>query len=172
MNKIKIRNANLNDINDIVQLIIDSWNETYRGIISQAYLDDMKKNKTKLIKIMANEFNQKKIFVAIYNNEIIGFSELAFSNEFSLDLDIDCELCRLYVKNNYKKLGIGTKLYEYVISLFRKDNKKKMGVWCVKDNISAIVFYTKKGGKIDKETDFTLSDSNKIYKMVALSFDL
>ena len=30
MNKIKIRNANLNDINDIVQLIIDSWNETYR----------------------------------------------------------------------------------------------------------------------------------------------
>lgn len=100
MNKIKIRNANLNDINDIVQLIIDSWNETYRGIISQAYLDDMKKNKTKLIKIMANEFNQKKIFVAIYNNEIIGFSEFVFSNELSPDLNIDCELCRLYIKKN------------------------------------------------------------------------
>ena len=39
----------------------------------------------------------KKIFVAIYNNEIIGFLNL-FSNELSPDLNIDCELCRLYIK--------------------------------------------------------------------------
>lgn len=172
MNQIEIRNANINDTKEIVQLIIDSWNKTYKGIISQIYLDHMKKNKNEMLKKMTDEFNKKVIVVATYNNEIVAFSEFTFSNEFSLDLDIDCELCRLYVKNSYQKLGIGTILYEYVVNLLRKENKKKMGVWCIKNNVPAILFYKNKGGQIIKETNFTLSGDKEIYKMIALTFDL
>lgn len=49
MNSIEIRKAILNDIPQIVKLHIDSWNETYKGIISQDYLDNMKKNERNAI---------------------------------------------------------------------------------------------------------------------------
>lgn len=36
-------------------------------------------------------------------------------------------------------------MFEYVINLFKEDNKKKMGLWYVKENTPAISFYKKKG---------------------------
>lgn len=169
---IEIRKANLNDIKNIVQLIIDGWNETYEGVISQSYLEDMKKNENEMIKKMREEFNKKNIIVATYSNEIVGFSEFVFSNELSPDLNIDCELCRLYIKKNYQRLGIGSKLYENIINTFKKAHKIKMGIWCIKNNIPAISFYEKKGARKIKETNFTLFGDNKIYEMVALTFNL
>jgi len=48
------------------------------------------------------------MIVVTLNEEIIGFSELSFSNEFSKNLDINYELCGLYIKNSYKYLGLGS----------------------------------------------------------------
>lgn len=132
----------------------------------------MKKNENEMIKKMREEFNKKNIIVATYSNEIVGFSEFVFSNELSPDLNIDCELCRLYIKKNYQRLGIGSKLYENIINTFKKAHKIKMGIWCIKNNIPAISFYEKKGARKIKETNFTLFGDNKIYEMVALTFNL
>ena len=67
MNQIEIRNANINDTKEIVQLIIDSWNKTYKGIISQIYLDHMKKNKNEMLKKMTDEFNKKVVTIKDVN---------------------------------------------------------------------------------------------------------
>ena len=56
---------------------------------------------------MQNEFGLRNMIIAMINNEIVAFSEFVLSNKFSKDLDIDCELCGLYVKNEYLKSGIG-----------------------------------------------------------------
>ena len=113
MENIKIRNATLADIESVAKLHVDSWHETYAGIISQDYLDKMKKNLEKRIQRMKNEFNLRTMIVVTLNDEIVGFSEFVFSNEFSKDLDIDCELCGLYIKNCYKHLGLGSILICY-----------------------------------------------------------
>ena len=97
-----IRKATIDDIKEVSLLHVNSWNETYKGIISQDYLDNMKNNIKKRIERMKNEFNLRTMIVIELNDEIIGFSECTFSNEFSKDLDIDCELCGLYVKMNIK----------------------------------------------------------------------
>ena len=47
-------------------------------------------------------------------------------------------------------------MFEYVTNLFKENNKKKMGLWCVKENIPAITFYEKKGGVFSKEKKFTI----------------
>lgn len=78
----------------------------------------------------------------------------------------------MYIKKNYQRLGIGSKLYENIINTFKKAHKIKMGIWCIKNNIPAISFYEKKGARKIKETNFTLFGDNKIYKMVALTFNL
>ena len=86
------------------------------------------------------------------------------------NLDIDCELCGLYIKKGYKNLGIGSILFEYVTNLFIENNKKKMGLWCLKENNPAISFYKKKGGIITTEKNLLIND--KEYSEVALLFDL
>ena len=101
MENIKIRNATTNDIEQVAKLHIDSWNETYKEIIDQDYLDNMKNNLEKRIERMKKDFNLRTMIVVTLNDEIVGFSEFVFSNEFSTDLDIDCELCGLYIKNGY-----------------------------------------------------------------------
>jgi predicted acetyltransferase len=115
---------------------------------------------------MKNEFNLRTMIVVTLNDEIVGFSEFVFSNEFSKDLDIDCELCGLYIKNGYKHLGLGSIVFEYVKNLFKENNKKKMGLWCVKENEPAISFYKKKGGEFTKEKTFTIAD--KEYSEIAM----
>lgn len=170
MENIKIRNATLADIESVAKLHVDSWHETYAGIISQDYLDNMKNNLEKRIQRMKNEFNLRTMIVVTLNDEIVGFSEFVFSNEFSKDLDIDCELCGLYIKNGYKHLGLGSIVFEYVKNLFKEKNKKKMGLWCVKENEPAISFYKKKGGSFTKEKTFTIAD--KEYSEIAFLYDL
>ena len=108
--------------------------------------------------------------IAIKNNEIVGFAEYISSNEFSKELDIDCELCGLYVKNEYIKTGVGTKIFNYVKDKFKDENKKRMGLWCSKENINAINFYTNKGGILSNEKTFNLA--GKDYNEVAFIYEL
>lgn len=51
-----IRDANIKDIPEVAKLHINSWNKTYKGIIFQDYLDDMKNNLDKRIERMKKEF--------------------------------------------------------------------------------------------------------------------
>ena len=170
MRKLVIRDANLEDIPEVAKLHVDSWNNTYKGIIEQDYLDSMKKNLDKRIERMKEEFHLRKMIVATINDEIVAFSEFILSNEFSKDLDIECELCGLYVKNEYLKSGIGTQLFDYVRNIFIKNHKKKMGLWCVEENNNAINFYQKKGGVVTAKKKFTLA--GKEYSEVALEYKL
>ena len=170
MDNIIIRKATIDDIEEVALLHVNSWYETYSGIISQSYLENMKNNLVKRIERMRNEFNLRMMIVAVIDNEIVGFSEFVLSNEFSKDLDIDCELCGLYIKNGYKNLGLGSKMFEYVVNLFKENNKKKMGLWCVKENIRAITFYDKKGGILTKEKTFTID--NQEYSEVSYTYHL
>ena len=170
MKNVIIRNATINDIPEVARLHVDSWNNTYSGIVAQDYLENMRNNLDKRIDRMKKEFDLRNMIVAVIDNEIVGFSEFTFSNEFSKDIDIDCEICGLYIKNDYKKMGIGTQIFEYVTNLFKEKNKKKMGIWCVKENLQAVEFYQKKGGIIIKEKKFTLAD--KEYSEVAFIYDL
>ena len=109
-----IREATLDDIPMVARLHVDSWNKTYKGIIDQEHLNNMKNNIDKRIERMRNEFKQRKMMVAILNNEIVAFTEFTINNEFSKELDIDCEFCGLYVKNEYVGIGIGSKFFDYI----------------------------------------------------------
>ena len=170
LDKLIIREATLEDIPEVAKLHVDSWNKTYKGIIEQEHLDNMKNNLDKRIERMKNEFNLRKMIVVILDNEIVAFSEFTLTNEFSKDLDIDCELCGLYVKNEYLGKGIGSKVFDYVKNIFVENNKKKMGLWCVKENNNAINFYIRKGGTQVKEKPFTLA--GKDYSELAFIYNL
>ena len=90
-----------------------------------------------------------------------------------VDIEIkeaDCELLALYVKYEYKHKGVGTKLFSYVKEEFKKMNKHKMILWCLKENENAKKFYTKMGGKVVAEKDIEFG--GKLYKEVAFLYSL
>lgn len=170
MENIIVREATIDDIPEVAKLHLESWNRTYKGMIDQDYLDNMKNNLDKRIERMKNEFSLRKMIVAVIDDEIVAFSEFTLTNEFSNQLDIDCELCGLYVKNEYVGRGVGTVVFNYVVDIFKKNNKNKMGLWCLKDNINAINFYENKGGK--KTSTKTFGLAGKEYIEIAFQFNL
>ena len=62
-----------------------------------------------------NDYNENNFVVAELNGEIVGFCRFRFENVYNEKFpEIDCELCALYIKPDYKGKGIGKKLINYV----------------------------------------------------------
>ena len=170
INNVIIRKATIQDVPEVCKMHVDSWCETYEGIVSKDYLTSLKSNLDVRIKKYQNDFHERYMIVATINDEIVGFSQIVFSNKFSSDLDVDSEIGGLYIKNGYKGKGIGTKLFNYIKEKFIEDNKKSMVLWCLKENSNAINFYKKMGGKVIKEKDVEIG--NDKYKEIGFLYNL
>ncbi len=169
MENLIIRNIEEKDIPQVVDIQIDGWQTAYREIIDDEYLDSM--NRESKIEKRKKDYMNNGFIVAEYENNIVGFCRYVDSNEFSSDIDnIDCEMLALYVKPDLKRNGIGKKLFEYVINEFKKENKRNMILWCLKENESSKKFYEKMGGKIIKERFIKIGD--KEYSEVGFLYDL
>lgn len=150
MENIVIRNIKKEDIEAVVDIQISGWKTAYKGIVDDNTLNRM--NRDEKIEIRKKDYNKNGFIVAELNKEVVGFCRYIDTNNFTKDVpDIDCELLSIYVKTELKFKGIGTKLFKSVVNEFKNKNKKKMIIWCLKDNELSKKFYTKMGGKIIKE---------------------
>lgn len=168
MENVIIRNVRKEDIPDVVDIQISSWQTAYRGIVDDKYLDNM--NKEERIEKRNKDYQNGGFIVAEINGEIVGFSRYAFNNSFTPDVqDIDCELLALYVKPNLKGNGIGRKMFEHVTNEFKNKNKSKMILWCFKENYPSRKFYERMGGTVFKEKPITFG--NKDYLEISYLYD-
>ena len=163
-----IRNIKFDDIPNVVDIQINGWLSAYRGIIDDNYLDSMDRNKK--IEKMENNYQEGYFIVAELNKEIVGFTRYYDDNRYSPDYSVDCELMALYVKPELKYQGIGTKMFNYVVNDFKRMNKKRMIIWCLKDNYPSRKFYEKLGGTLIGEKDFI--KENKRYPEVGFLYEL
>ena len=153
---IEIRQATVDDAASILEININSWQDTYKGIFPDAFLDSLTKNLDEGIEKCKNKINE--YIVAKVDNEIVGFARIGknkkdYSDEYG-------EIYALYVDNNYKGKGIGTKLVKYCFSELEKQYK-----YCLISTLEqnpANEFYKKIGGKHIGVCDFKLLDN--IYK--------
>ena len=169
MDNVIIRNIRKKDIPQIVDIQINGWQTAYSGIIDDTFLNSM--NREKIIEMRNKDYNQNGFIVAELNNEIVGFSRYVDNNSFTPnEFDIDCEIMALYTKPNLKGKGIGTKMFQYVLNEFKKLNKTKMIIWCLKENYPSRKFYVKMGGTIIGEK--TINFGNKDYLEVGFLYNI
>lgn len=145
-----IRKAKVEDAKDIANLIVRSWQTSYRGLISQTYLDNMQENDLcdRWSKNISNQNNN--IYVYEKTNKILGV--INFGKVMDREDKIhNAEILVLYVEPNLKRQGIGTKMFNYAKEYFVDNNAKNLIIWCLKGNMSAISFYKNMGGKIISE---------------------
>ena len=149
-----IREAVFDDIERIVQINIESWQNSYNSIIDNDDLFSINKNNR--IKKYQETFHDKKILVAIIDDEIVGYvwyrinlSDLLYNNE----------IVALYVDLKYRKLGVGKKIFDAVVCKINKIGSSNLIIWCLEENYNARNFYERLGGKkINKSKKFVFCD--------------
>ena len=122
MDKIIIRKAKSEDIEEIANIKVRCWQIAYRNIIADEYLDNMDIEYT--IEKNKRIFEQYNIIVAELKNEVIGFCRYDYNNYYEEE-NVDCELIALYIKPEMKRHGIGRKLMKYRLMNSKIQKKKK-----------------------------------------------
>ncbi len=157
-----IRKATKDDALQIAEILVEDWKLAYRGIIDSDFLDSMSVEER-----YQRELQRYQIYtVAAAGEEILGFSW----NEMTGDEAADCEIIALYVRYAKRKSGIGRILFQNSLDLFRAAGKKRMIVWCLKENDEARKFYEKMGGQVYKTG--THPWGNRDYDMISYLYQL
>lgn len=134
-----IRKATKEDAWQIADIVVEDWKNAYRGIIDSDYLDSMNVEER-----YQRELQRNRIYtIAAVGDEILGFAW----NEMTDGETADCEIVALYVRFAKRKSGIGRVLFENSVATFRAAGRKRMIVWCLRENDEARQFYEKMGGK-------------------------
>ena len=160
--EIIIRKATREDARQIAEILVEDWQTAYRGIIDSDFLDSMSVEQRYQREVQ----RYQQYTVAAEGKEILGFTW----NEMTGDEPADCEIIALYVRYARRKTGIGRALFQDSIDLFRAAGKKKMIIWCLRNNDEARKFYEKMGGTVYKAG--THPWGNKDYDMISYLYQL
>jgi L-amino acid N-acyltransferase YncA len=140
---ISIRLAVPNDAFDMAEVIIHSWEATYKGIMPANYI--RKKNATRhdLYKRVITDGNDSS-YVIEYNGKTVGIMKIAPPTDNDVS-DDTYELHYIYLHPDYFRMGIGSKTIEFAFNKARCLGKKYMTVWVLDENVNSIAFYQKSG---------------------------
>ncbi|MCJ8010901.1 GNAT family N-acetyltransferase [Paenibacillus sp. KQZ6P-2] len=149
MEKWIVRKAEEKDIHSLAKVHMESWLTTYRGIVPDSYLDNMKlESRIELWTRVLNPSNETVTFVLENPEGVVnGFINGGKSRE--TELDIEAEVYSLYLLEEAQGKGHGRNLMKRLIGYFQKEGYRSMLVWVLEDN-PAVQFYKKMGGKFLK----------------------
>ena len=162
MDRIIVRRAEKEEARQIAEIVIEDWQKAYRGIMDSDFLDSISADRRYGIEIKRYD----RYVVAADGNDILGCAWL----ETTAEEPADCEVIALYVRYSKRNNGIGKLLMRYAVEYFRGAGRKKMIVWCLKENHESRKFYEKAGGK-----EFRTGSHNwggKEYEMISYLYDL
>lgn len=141
-----IRKAEEKDIHGLAKVHLGSWLTTYRGIVPDAYLDNMKlESWIELWTRLLDPANETVTYV-LENPDggVSGFINGGKSRE--TELDIDAEVYALYLLKEAQGQGHGRGLMKRLTDYFQEEGYRSMLVWVLEDN-PAVHFYKKMGGE-------------------------
>ena len=145
-----IRRRTKEDCKCIAHVVTVAWNETYKGIVPDWFLEELKNNEEERAKKSYNEFdeNDNNQFVLEVDNEIVGFVNFGITSDEEYQ---NCgEIFALYIISKYKGNGFGRKLVEAAKNELKKLGYDKMIIACLKGNPSND-FYKHIGGMYEKD---------------------
>lgn len=169
-----IRQATPNDSKGIAKVHVDSWRTTYKGIISDSYLDKLSyEQRTELWeRNIADEGN----YIVVAENEdgqIIGFGTAATREENNVENSSD--LTSIYLLEEYQGEGIGKALFTALFRHFTQSGYDKVFVEVLEENktrhfyeyygVSLVkTVQIKIGGEVLNELIYKWNDVDAVYQ--------
>ncbi|MFC4737417.1 GNAT family N-acetyltransferase [Bacillus daqingensis] len=148
-----IRCAQPEDAAGIAGVQVDSWRETYGGIVPDSYLNRMSTadRKQKWAKKTGS------VIVAESRGEIVGFIHYGPERSGSWP-GFDGELYALYIRRRHHRQGIGIQLFNAAVNELEQLGCRSAVCCVLAENESARLFYEAHGGKQIGDDTFFIDD--------------
>lgn len=144
--RIRIRKAEPSDADGVARVHVDSWRETYVGIVPQEHLNTLSYEKRfQVWKRMLEDGRERgHCFVAEgESGKVIGFSDGGMNR--GEPKQYDGEVHAIYLLKAYQGKGIGRRLFSASLARLQKDGFTKALVWVLEENPTRW-FYQGMGG--------------------------
>lgn len=147
MNNIQIRKATINDLH-IIQSLNNKLFEYEMERDLDNYIDNWafgKESKEYFNDLIENQF----VILAEVGNKPLGYlaGSLYQDDTYSYYEGSTCELDNMYIEEEYRHLGIGTKLMNSFLEWCKTKQAKRIFVTATLGNDNTIAFYKKHGFK-------------------------
>lgn len=149
--RIGIRLARPEDAPGIAEIYVDSWRDTYAGILPASGLLRMSKTEQSAgwaRTIKSSNLRSPVLVAADAKSNIYGFASAGPSRDKTLPYE--GEVYALYVAPGRTGQGMGTALMSSVFRLFSKSNFNGIVIWALAENPSRF-FYEAMGGQLIAE---------------------
>lgn len=137
----EVRKATLDDFQDISRIHALSWKSAYKGIVQQAYLDELKENFW--VPAFTDWVKNGVLTVqeVIDNGNAVGC--VAYGRSRDKNKPSWGEIVSIYLLPQYFGKGFGNKLLETALSDLKNAGYENVYLWVLKDNHRARRFYEK-----------------------------
>ncbi len=140
-----LRKAHINDVGPIAHLHAESWRNTYRGMLSDAYLDGTvhAERQAHWQKRFESPPENQYVLVAENEGQLAGFVCVYGVDDAKWGSLID----NLHVRPDLKGQGIGKQLIQNAFAWAYKNYPQKgVYLWVFEDNVASRRFYEAMGG--------------------------
>ena len=139
--KVEIRRATLDDVKDISRIYALSWKSAYKGIIPQAYLDELKDF---WVSKFVEWINDRVLTAQLIsdNGSLVGC--VAYGKSRDISLPDWGEIVSIYLLPEYFGKGYGNKLLESALIDLKQLGYQNIYIWVLKENQRARHFYERK----------------------------
>ncbi len=182
--KILIRRALVEDAAEIARVRVTTWQAAYRGLIDQAYLDqmDVAVETKKWREGLRDQSIDRSFFVAQTQDQdethdgtggtIVGYVITGRARD--PDPEFTAEIYALYILPDYQEQGIGRSLVHEAVNWLIGKGYQTMIIYVLRENISARKFYEAMGGRVVREhtretTGLILSEVGYGYNLAAMN---
>jgi ribosomal protein S18 acetylase RimI-like enzyme len=165
MSEIIIRKARPEDAAELANVHINSWRETYVGLIPQDFLDNRPlsfRNRHQLWTRVTSDPTQITFVAECPENGVIGF--VNGKNARDQEYSDHAEVWAIYLFRKYQGKKIGHKLLKEFFNHYKSQGFKKAYLWVVKDN-PTINFYERTGGVFNNHTKEEMIGGQKITEL-------
>lgn len=146
-----VRTALRDDANEIARIFVESWRDTYAGLLPVNYLVRLSEVRQRLLwaREIVHRGPHDGIVVAEHDDYgVIGFASYGPARDRAIGYD--GEIYTLYVDPNHVGRGAGRTLIRAAFARLYADNFKSAVIWALKGN-PARFFYETEGGRIVAE---------------------
>ncbi|HJF33372.1 MAG TPA: GNAT family N-acetyltransferase [Sporosarcina psychrophila] len=139
-----IRAANIGDAPGITKVQVDSWRTTFKGIVSDSFLDSLSYAKRE--PVWRRAITENKLYIAeVENGQVIGFSVGGKERTGNYEAYTG-ELYSIFILEEHQGTGIGRLLVQSVVDYLKEKMLNSLLIWVIEEN-PACKFYEALGGK-------------------------
>jgi ribosomal protein S18 acetylase RimI-like enzyme len=140
-----IREATLDDSEEIARIHVDTWRTTYRGIVPQNFLDEMDYSMRAQSWRTQVAAGNSRIYVTEMDGVICGF--IGGGRLREPVSDFDGEIYAIYIAMETQRQGCGRAMMQRLAKDLLRDGQKSAVVWVLERN-PACGFYARLGGEL------------------------